>query len=567
MLVNPSGITDVPAVATRFDWCPWLFWREASGAEQADQLAFQSHLVSNSKAVIGERVYISELAGLVSKSLVIGNSSYIAAYAYVTDDIKIGADSTINPYTTVRGKVVLGDGVRIGAHASILGFTHNYADITQPVFKQGVSQTGIIVDDDVWIGSHAIILDGICVGAHSIIAAGAVVTRDVPEYAVVAGNPARVLRDRRAPRRSAAGKSRTDIVCTLREFSNRAADQWPEVLKRSQTTVDGEPRYVNAPGEPANIFRPNCDAIEIAAAFGTVPPVLSQAGWVEILKSSQDAVTGMPIDPWKPNDSAKPLSELGDGNTTYQILSIGYALECLGSHFVHPIHVVQDMSGETLTALLERRPWRENAWGSGAWVDAFGTALWFNRHHFNLDGPIAALFDWLKGACKPNTGLWGESKDGRDWLQPVNGFYRLTRGTYAHFGLPVPHSDSAVDTILAHIRLNRGFEQHNVNACNLLDTIHPFWLLMQQTDHRKAEMLKYVENQIPLICARWVDGCGFGFSPTEKPGLQGTEMWLSILYIAVDALGLADQLGYSPRGVHWLRPADQLPVTSQHSRI
>jgi acetyltransferase-like isoleucine patch superfamily enzyme len=55
----------------------------------------------------------------------LGSRCYVAAYAYVTDILVAGDDCTINPYAVVRGSVTLGDGVRIGAHASLLGFNHS----------------------------------------------------------------------------------------------------------------------------------------------------------------------------------------------------------------------------------------------------------------------------------------------------------------------------------------------------------------------------------------------------------------------------------------------------------
>ncbi len=512
-------------------------------------MAHQAALVATGKVRLGVNCYVSPVAGFVPDQVSVGDDSYIAGYAYVTGDITMGAHSTINPYTVVRGTVTMGDGVRIGAHASVLGFNHNSADAEVPIWRQGVSAKGIVIGDDVWIGSGALVLDGITIGSHSIIAAGAVVTKDVPDYAVVAGNPARIVRDRRAPKAARPGAS-------LAAFGRRAAAQWQDILKRSESRLNGEPVYVNAPDAPAPIFRPNCDAIEIAAAFGEVPRLRTKDAWVRILQASQDPVTGMPLDPWKANEPESPLENLGDGNTTYQILSIGYALSCLGAHFTQPIHVVQNKPIEALRANLQAQPWRERAWGAGAWVDAFGTALWMNRHYFGLDGPIAPLFDWLREHCKPHTGLWGESRVEDGWLQPVNGFYRLTRGTYAHFGLPVPHAESAIDTILAHVRVNDGFETRNVNACNVLDIVHPLWLCKQQTDYRRAEIERVIARQLELIPLRWVDGQGFGFAPDHTPGLQGTEMWLSVVHIAADALGLTEDLPYTPRGVHWLRPPD-----------
>jgi acetyltransferase-like isoleucine patch superfamily enzyme len=536
------------ALDTRFDFCPWLFWQQASDEQKQQQLAYQATLALDGRAEFGENVFVSPLAGFVPEKITIGDYSYIGGYAYVTDTVSIGRNSTVNPYTVVRGRVRIGDGVRVGAHASVLGFNHNHEDVTRPIYQQGVSAIGIEIGDDVWIGSGAIVLDGVRVGSHCIIAAGAVVTRDVPDYAVVAGNPARVLRDRRAGKPTRAAEE------SLRCFAEVAEREWRAVLQRSESEIDGHARYVNAPGAPARIFRPNCDAIEIAAMFGEVPPLQSREEWVRLLRQSQDEETGMPLDPWQPNSSNAPLSALGDGNTAYQILSIGYALEALGSHFRLPIRVVQQMSIVELHRLLDALPWKTRAWGAGAWVDAFGTALWMNRAHFELEGPIAPLFDWLRARNTPHTGLWGESTAEQGWLQPVNGFYRLTRGTYAHFGLPVPNVEAAVDTILAHVRLNGGFETRNVNACNVLDVVHPLWLCMQQTDYRRAEALRLIERQVELIPKRWHPGAGFGFASDDEPGLQGTEMWMSIMYIAADALGMADRLSYRSRGVHWLRP-------------
>jgi acetyltransferase-like isoleucine patch superfamily enzyme len=558
--ITPSRVDATPRAAAHdsYDFCPWLFWREASAAERAAQLAHQSTLAATGKVTFGEQSFISPRAGFVPDRVSIGDHSYIAGYAYVTGEITMGTHSTINPYTVVRGTVKMGDGVRIGAHASVLGFNHNSDDPTRPIWQQGVSAKGIVIGDDVWIGSGALVLDGVTVGSHCIIAAGAVVTKNVPDYAIVAGNPARVIRDRRAARSpSLSGRGiggEGERVAIVRAFGQRVAAQWQDVLLRSESIVNGEPAYVNAPGAPPTIFRPNCDAIEIAAMFEEVPRLRTKDAWIRLLQAAQDAETGMPLDPWKPHSPDVPLAALGDGNTTYQILSIGYALACLGAHFTQPIHIVQSMTVDALYANLQALPWRERAWGAGAWVDAFGTALWMNRHYFGQDGPIAPLFDWLRRHCTPHTGMWGESRTEDGWLQPVNGFYRLTRGTYGHFGLPVPYAESAIDTILAHVRLNGGFETRNVNACNVLDIVHPLWLCKQQTSYRRAEIDSAIGRQLELIPTRWVDGQGFGFAPDDVPGLQGTEMWLAVIYIASDALGLASELPYAPHGVHWLRP-------------
>ncbi|MGL4833062.1 MAG: DapH/DapD/GlmU-related protein, partial [Shewanella sp.] len=65
------------------------------------------------------------------------------------------------------------------------------------IYKQPAQSTGIIIGNDVWIGAQAGIVDGVTIGDHAVIGMGCIVTKDVPDWAIVAGNPARVIGDRR----------------------------------------------------------------------------------------------------------------------------------------------------------------------------------------------------------------------------------------------------------------------------------------------------------------------------------------------------------------------------------
>lgn len=163
---------------SHFDYCPWDFDRRASAAQRAAQQARQRRL-TDSGASLGPRCFVSPAAGVFSDALVLGENSYIAGHAYVTGELTTGADCTVNPFATVRGRVTLGHGVRIGAHSSLLGFNHGFAP-DQPVFRQDHTSKGIIVGDDVWIGSNVVVLDGVTIGDHCVIGAGAVVTHDLP---------------------------------------------------------------------------------------------------------------------------------------------------------------------------------------------------------------------------------------------------------------------------------------------------------------------------------------------------------------------------------------------------
>ena len=112
--------------------------------------------------------------------------------------IKIGEKSSLQYHTTIYGTggVEIGAKTRISAHVLILSTIHRYGKTDIPIVQQGITGKGITIGSDVWIGAGAVILDGIKIGSHSIVGAGSVVTKDVPEYCLVGGNPARVIAKR-----------------------------------------------------------------------------------------------------------------------------------------------------------------------------------------------------------------------------------------------------------------------------------------------------------------------------------------------------------------------------------
>ncbi|MDR2565279.1 MAG: acyltransferase [Bifidobacteriaceae bacterium] len=198
----PSDVFAARARRQRFDYCPWLFREESSPEEQARQLAYQQFLGRTQGFVAGASCYVSERAAVVGSfdaPVELGADCYIAAQAYVTGPVRLGDNCSVNPFASVRGRVTAGDGVRIGAYAALVGFNHGFARLDVPVFRQPHTSVGVVLGDDVWVGAHVTVVDAVQVASHAILAAGAVVTRDVPEAAIVGGNPARVLRLRSEP--------------------------------------------------------------------------------------------------------------------------------------------------------------------------------------------------------------------------------------------------------------------------------------------------------------------------------------------------------------------------------
>lgn len=132
-----------------------------------------------------------------SKKITLGKKSVIEDYTIINNgmgDIFIGDYTHVTSRVKLVGPATLGNYVTIGSGAQITGLTHNYLDVTRPIAKQGVTPNRTVVEDDVWIGGNSCINQGITIGTHSIIASGSVVTKNVPPYSVVGGNPARILR-------------------------------------------------------------------------------------------------------------------------------------------------------------------------------------------------------------------------------------------------------------------------------------------------------------------------------------------------------------------------------------
>lgn len=115
----------------------------------------------------------------------------------VGDNVNLGMGATM---IAALSEIKIGNNVMFGPEVMVIGGGHNMETVGLPMAavrdKRPGDDLGVVIEDDIWIGARAIILRGVTVGRGSVIGAGAVVTSDVPRYAIVAGCPARVLRFR-----------------------------------------------------------------------------------------------------------------------------------------------------------------------------------------------------------------------------------------------------------------------------------------------------------------------------------------------------------------------------------
>lgn len=139
----------------------------------------------------------------VRKDIVPFNQFSLGDYSVIEDfccinnavgELHIGHHTRIGLHNTIIGPVHIGNHVNLAQGVVVSGLNHNYQDTTKSIDEQGVSTSPITIHDDVWIGANSVITAGVTIGSHSIVAAGSVVTKDVPDNAVVAGCPAKILK-------------------------------------------------------------------------------------------------------------------------------------------------------------------------------------------------------------------------------------------------------------------------------------------------------------------------------------------------------------------------------------
>lgn len=139
----------------------------------------------------------SEVHGLCSDGLnfgdnvTIGRGVMIRPSSYYGIDLgsglTMGNNSSIGPhgYVGCSGPVTIGENVMIGPKCSLFAENHVFSDSTASIKSQGVVQRGITIEDDCWIGSNVVILDGVTIGHGSVIGAGTLVTKSVEPCSVV----------------------------------------------------------------------------------------------------------------------------------------------------------------------------------------------------------------------------------------------------------------------------------------------------------------------------------------------------------------------------------------------
>lgn len=185
-----------------------LFLKQAKGLfliGKGVQISHGKHITCGKNVKFED---FSEIHGLCSDGLVFGDyvtisrGVMIRPSSYYGNDLGkglvMGERSSIGPYGYVgcSGKITIGKNVMFGPKCSLFAENHNFSDTESSIKSQGVNQKGITVEDDCWIGSNVVILDGVTIGKGSVIGAGTLITKDVPAGSVVMDKREKRIRER-----------------------------------------------------------------------------------------------------------------------------------------------------------------------------------------------------------------------------------------------------------------------------------------------------------------------------------------------------------------------------------
>lgn len=127
----------------------------------------------------------------------LGRRSVVESYCCINNavgDVTIGDHTRIGIHSTIIGPVCIGSHVHLAQGITVTALNHNFTNTDQRIDQQGITTQQVVIGDDVWIGANSVILPGVTIGHHCVVAAGAVVTKDVPDYCVVGGVPAKVIK-------------------------------------------------------------------------------------------------------------------------------------------------------------------------------------------------------------------------------------------------------------------------------------------------------------------------------------------------------------------------------------
>ena len=187
----------------RLNHMPWLYdiEKHKTFAKQWQKEWQQKLMELETIEFIGEDTFIADVNMNVfaerGRAIIFNNHCRIAANVYLHGPIEVGENVSINQHCHMEGPIRIGADTRIGPSTSIFALNHNFDDSETPIRLQKVKKEGVRIGENVWIGANVSIVDGVTIGAHSVVGIASVVTKNIPDNEVWAGNPCKKIGERK----------------------------------------------------------------------------------------------------------------------------------------------------------------------------------------------------------------------------------------------------------------------------------------------------------------------------------------------------------------------------------
>lgn len=150
-------------------------------------VAKNARIVNGNYVIIGDNFIMDEFAEI----------NCIPINSQITPSLIIGNDVHLSKHCCIgcSNKIVLENDVRLAPYCHITDRNHVYKDISAPIWKQPSESPGpVFIGEQTWLGFGVQVMPGVNIGKHCVIAAGSIVTKDIPDYSVAIGIPAKVIK-------------------------------------------------------------------------------------------------------------------------------------------------------------------------------------------------------------------------------------------------------------------------------------------------------------------------------------------------------------------------------------
>lgn len=180
----------------------WRAWRSGARISSSAIVRGVGNIELGAGCRIGRQVELNASGGTIrlGECVTFGPAAIVESRGGC---VSIGSRTGIGPFCVLygHGGLEIGSDCMIASHVVLIPENHRFDRLDVPMRAQGGTRRGIRIGDDVWLATQVVVLDGVSIGKGAVIGAGAVVTGDIPDYAIAHGVPARVVGYRRQSQR------------------------------------------------------------------------------------------------------------------------------------------------------------------------------------------------------------------------------------------------------------------------------------------------------------------------------------------------------------------------------